>query len=259
VILYLDCLRGINAVSALGALVDAGIEPLALAERLRSLPGDVGLDATEATIDGFRAVSLAIDARIRGLQSLREVVELVEAADLASGTRSIVLGVYHRLAAAEARAHGSAVDDVTFHEVGRPRSVVAVIGLAIALELLEVDTVAASPIPVGTGVVDTAHGRLPVPTPATLELLREAPVQESTISGELVTPTGAAIVAELASSFGPMPSMTVERIGYGADERRVPAPVTRAIVGPPPGAAGARGAIVGPTDEEERSDVRDDR
>jgi hypothetical protein len=251
VILYLDCLRGINAVSALGALVDTGIEPGLLAERLRSLPGDVGFDATEASIDGFRALSLEIDAPGGDLRSFREVVKLVEAAELAAGTRSIVVGVYERLAAAEARVHGSAVDDVTFHEVGRPRSVVAVIGLAVALELLDVRTIAASPIPVGTGVVDTAHGRLPVPTPATLELLRDASVQQSAMSGELVTPTGAAIVAELASSFGPMPSMTVERIGYGADERRVPALVTRAIVGSPPRVDGARASNVGPTDEEE--------
>jgi len=235
VILYLDCSRGINAVSALGAMVDAGTETSALAERLRLLPGDVGLDATEVTIDGFRVLSLEIDAtRIPDLQSLSKVVELADDADLPAVTRSIVLGVYERLAGAEARVHGSAIEDVAFHEIGRPRSVVAVIGLAVALELLEVRMVAVSPVPVGTGVVETAHGRLAVPTPATLELLRDVLVQESSMPGELVTPTGAAIVAELASSFGPMPSMTVERIGYGADERRIPVPVTRVIVGSPP-------------------------
>jgi uncharacterized protein (DUF111 family) len=233
VILYLDCLRGINAVSALGAMIDAGIETSVLAERLRSLPGGVQLSATEATTDGFRVRSLEIVAPgMPDRRNLGEVLSLMDDPAL-SGARSVVLGVYERLAAAEAKVHGSTIDDVTFHEVGRPRSVVAVIGVAVALGLLGVRAVTASPVPVGAGVVDTAHGRLPVPTPATLELLRDVPVQGSSIAGELVTPTGAAIVAELASSFGPMPSMTVERIGYGADERRDPTPVTRVIVGSP--------------------------
>ena len=166
-------------------------------------------------------------------RSLDDVIDLVDDAALPAFARSIVLGVYERLASAEARVHGSTAQDVTFHEVGRPRSVVAVIGLALAMELLGIRTVTVSPVPIGAGVVDTAHGRLAVPTPATLELLRDVPVQESSMPGEVVTPTGAALVAELASSFGPMPSMTVERIGYGADQRHIPTPVTRVVMGSP--------------------------
>jgi hypothetical protein len=219
VILYLDCLRGINAVSAFGAVIDAGVDPSILAERLRSLPGDVGVDAAETTIDGFRVRSLEIAAPdLTDRRTFADVVELVDAADLPEGARSIVLRVYERLASAEARVHGSTIEGVTFHEVGRPRSVVAVLGLAMALEVLGVRSVTASP----------------VPAPATIELLRDVPVQESAISGELVTPTGAAIVAELATSFGPVPSMTVERIGYGADGHRTPALITRVVVGSPP-------------------------
>jgi uncharacterized protein (DUF111 family) len=234
VILYLDCLRGIDAVSALGALVDADIDTSAIAERLRFLPGAIELRSTEAMIDGFRARSLEVGTPgVPDRRNLREVIELVDDADLSAEARSIVLGVYGRLASAEARVHGSTVEDVIFHEVGRPRSVVAVIGLAVAIELMGARPVIASPLPVGAGVVETSHGRLDVPTPATLELLRDVPVRESSIPGELVSPTGAAIVAELASSFGPMPSMTVERIGYGSDERRVPIPVTRVIGGSP--------------------------
>jgi uncharacterized protein (DUF111 family) len=235
VILFLDCQRGINAVSALAAAIDAGVDPSILAERLRFLPGDVGVDAAETTIDGFRVRSLEVAAAdVPDRRSVADVFELVDAADLPEGARSFVLGVYERLASAEARVHGSTIEGVTFHEVGRPRSVVAVLGLAIALEVLGVRSVTASPVPVGAGMVETAHGRLPVPTPATIELLRDVPVQESAISGELVTPTGAAIVAELATSFGPVPSMTVERIGYGADGHRTPALITRVVVGSPP-------------------------
>jgi hypothetical protein len=235
VILYLDCLRGINAVSALGAVIDAGVDPSILAERLRFLPGDVSVDTAETTIDGFRVRSLEVAAPdLTDRRTFADVVELVDAADLPERARSIVLGVFERLGAAEARVHGSTIEGMTFHEVGRPRSVVAVLGLAIALEVLGVRSVTASPVPVGAGMVETAHGRLPVPTPATIELLRDIPVRESTISGELVTPTGAAIIAELASSFGPVPSMTVERIGYGADGTRTPALITRVVVGSPP-------------------------
>jgi hypothetical protein len=233
--MYLDCLRGINAVSALAAAIDAGVDPSILSERLRFLPGDVGVDAAETTIDGFRVRALEVAAPdLTDRRTFADVVELVDAAGLPEAARSFVLGVYGRLAAAEARVHGSTIDGVTFHEVGRPRSVIAVLGLAIALEVLGVRSVTASPVPVGAGMVETAHGRLPVPTPATIELLRDVSVQESAISGELVTPTGAAIVAELATSFGPVPSMTVERIGYGADGHRTPALITRVVVGSPP-------------------------
>ena len=234
-ILYLDCLRGIDAVSTLGAMIDAGIDTPVLAERLRSLPGGVELNATETTIDGFRVRSVEVVAPgIPDRRRFDEIVELMDDAALSAGARSVVLGVYERLAIAEATVHGSTIDDVTFHEVGRPRSVFAVVGIAVALELLGVRAVTVSPVPVGAGFVETAHGHLSIPTPATLELLRGVPVLESSMTGELVTPTGVAIAAELASSFGPMPSMTVERIGYGADERRIPAPVTRVIVGSPP-------------------------
>lgn len=231
-ILYLDCLRGIDAVAVLAALVDAGVEAPDIAGHLRSLPGNVGLGSSESVVDGFRVRRIEISLRdVPDCRKLEEIVALIDRGDLSPGTRAVVLSVYQRLAAAEARVHGSTVDAVTFHEIGAARSVVAVLGTAVALEILGVARVISSPMPVGAGFVETDHGRLPVPTPATLELLRGLPVMETARGGELVTPTGAAIVAEIGTSFGAMPSMTVEHVGYGVDQRRSPALVTRVVVG----------------------------
>jgi uncharacterized protein (DUF111 family) len=233
VILYLDCLRGINAPSMLAALIDAGVEASAVVHALQFLPGKVVLDSTETVTDGFRVRGVGVGApEVPDRRRFDEIVELLERSeDLSAEARKLVRGVYERLASAEARVHGSTIDAVTFHEVGRARSVVSVIGIAVALDLVDVRGVIVSPVPIGNGIVETDHGRLPVPAPATLELLRGVPVVETGTPGELVTPTGAAIVTQLATSFGPMPSMTIERIGYGSDEQRSPALVTRAIVG----------------------------
>ena len=240
-ILYLDCLRGINAVSALAALIDAGAPAGSIADRVRPLPGTIDISISETRVDGLRArtVEVAV-AGIPDARGLEDAVRLIEAAELSERTRTRLIGVYERLATAEATVHGTTREAVTFREVGSMRSVVAVIALGSALDLLDVREVVVSPLVVGGGVVETHHGRLSVPAPATLELLREVPVRRAATDGELLTPTGAALAAGLASSFGPMPSMTVERIGYGTDDRRSPMPVTRAIAGPPaPDAAAA--------------------
>ena len=233
-ILYLDCLRGVNAVSSLAAMIDAGASEDAIVERLRPVSPAIELTSSEASVDGLRANR--VELRTGGVphsRRLRDVVALIDAADLAPDSSTRIARIYERLAAAEATVHGTTPDGITFHEVGRARSVLAVIALGIALELLDVGGVIASPLVVGGGVVETHHGPLPVPAPATLELLRRVPVREVATVGELVTPTGAAVVVGLASTFGPIPSMTVERIGYGTDDSREPMPVTRAIVGTP--------------------------
>lgn len=232
-IIYLDCLRGINAPSVLAALIDAGVETAAVSRHLQFLTGTVVLGSTETVTDGFRARAVEVDApEVADHRRFGEIVDLLDGSvGLSAKGSTLVRGVYERLASAEAHVHRSTIDAVTFHEVGRARSVVAVIGIAVALELLDVREVIVSPVPLGNGVVETDHGPLPVPTPATLELLCGVPVAETGTLGELVTPTGAAIVTQLASSFGPMPSMTIDRIGYGVDEQRSPALVTRVVVG----------------------------
>jgi uncharacterized protein (DUF111 family) len=231
VILYLDCLRGVNAVSALAALIDAGVTADAIVDRLRTLPGTIELTTSETLVEDLRARRIELRVHeVSDAKCLEDAVKLIETADLSHETRGRLARIYERLASAEATVHGSTPDAVTFHEIGRARSVVAVVAFGAAIELLDVRDVIASPLVVGGGFVDTHHGRLAVPAPATLEILRRVPVRQGVGDGELVTPTGAAIVVELASSFGPMPSMTVEGIGYGVDDSR-PRSVTRVVAG----------------------------
>lgn len=146
--------------------------------------------------------------------------------------RERALATFHHLAVAESRVHGMPVDAVSFHEVGAVDSIVDIVGACAAMELLDVDEVVASPLPMGSGRVMTAHGLLPVPVPATVEVLRGWPVEPSGLSGELVTPTGAALVAALARP-GPMPAMIIRAVGYGAGTRdpSTHANVLRAVLG----------------------------
>jgi hypothetical protein len=231
-IAYLDCYRGINASAMLAALIDAGAEPSQIGRRIRVLHEGVRIESGASTIDGLRVrwVSL-VTAEVKSCRGLAEVEDLISRAEPPKRAADVARGIYRRLAQAEARVHGLSTEEVSFHEVGEPDSVLSVLGVAVALELLDVEEVVASPLPTGSGNVMTHHGLLPVPAPATLEILRGAPVVGAKLAGELVTPTGAALVAELASSFGPLPNMTVEAAGYGADVDRSPEIVMRVVLG----------------------------
>lgn len=232
-ILYLDSRRGLNAVAMLAAMIDAGAPADEIARRLRFLPGRCALRSTDTVVGGLRACQIALDIpEVPYSGRFEDVKNLIDRSRLSPMVRGLVVPIYRRLAMAEARVHGSTPETVTFHEIGAARSVVATIGSAVALELLEPVHVVASPLPAGGGMVATHHGLLPVPTPAVAELLRDLPVEGTEQTGELVTPTGAALVSEIASSFGPMPSMLVETVGYGIDEQRSPVLVTRVITGP---------------------------
>jgi uncharacterized protein (DUF111 family) len=231
-ILYLDCLRGINAVASLAALIDAGASASQITRRLHFLPGGCTLRSSHADVDGLRVrrIELVVP-EIPHSTRLDDIRKLLYGSNLSSEVGRLVLGVYQRLAAAEALVHGSTPETVSFHEVGAARSVVAIVGSAVALELLGPVQVVVSPLPAGGGTVQTHHGPLPVPAPATAQLLRDLPVQDTGQTGELVTPTGAALISQIASSFGAMPAMIVERVGQGIDDQRSPVLVTRVLDG----------------------------
>jgi hypothetical protein len=148
------------------------------------------------------------------------IVELLEKADLRPGVRSLALAIFEALARAEARVHGVAIEEVHFHEVGAVDAIVDVTAAAIGIDRLGVTRVTCSPVALGHGQVGTDHGLLPLPAPATLELLRGIPTVPAYIEWETVTPTGAAILAAVVDEFSPLPAMTVERIGYGAGNER---------------------------------------
>jgi pyridinium-3,5-bisthiocarboxylic acid mononucleotide nickel chelatase len=228
--LHLDCRRGINATSALAALIDAGVDSASINDRLRVL--DAELTSSTSMLDGSTVTVVEIATDLVDRSHLGEITSLIGEANLAPRSTSIAIGVYERLARAEATVHGTTIEDVIFHEVGAARSIVAVLGLAAAIDLLDLVEITASDLGVGSGTVDTSHGRLEVPTPATAALLHDVPWANTIVAGELVTPTGAAIVTQLADRFEPMPDGT-ERAGAGADLRREPPIVTGALLSAP--------------------------
>lgn len=234
---YFDCARGISGGAAFAALLDAGADAGSLAAALDALGSDgTRVRVEDAMVGPFRARRVTVDRGDEQLGSgFADMEALLTKAPLPDPARDMAIGAYRRLAEAEARVHGSDPDAVRFHEVGSLRSFVGVLGTALALDGLGIERVVASPLPFGRGMVDTAHGRIPVPAPATLELLRGMPVEPQDRAqdqeGELVTTTGAAILAVAASGSGEPPAMTIERIGYGAGGSVRDAILFRVVVG----------------------------
>jgi uncharacterized protein (TIGR00299 family) protein len=246
---YLDCSSGISGDMLLAALLDAGVDARRLLRELKKMRlGFYEFKLTRAVRGNL--VGARVDIRIPAQQpprKLGDIEEMMGKTELAETVKEKALKIFRRLAEAEGKLHNLPPGEVHFHEVGAVDAIIDIVGACLGLELLEVSELVCSPLNVGGGRVEAEHGSLPVPAPATAELLKEIPIYSTGIEGELVTPTGAAIVSTLAASFGPMPAMKVERIGYGAGEKDIPgqANVTRLFVGesvevvkPQPGAAG---------------------
>jgi uncharacterized protein (TIGR00299 family) protein len=226
-VLYIDCVGGVAGDMLLGALLDAGASV--------ELPiAGLGLEVSRAERHGIGAAHVLVTGPEspphRDWGSIRAEID---AAGLPERAHARAQETFKRLAHAEGRIHGVDPERVHFHEVGAVDAVGEVLGVALALESLGIDRVVCSPLPMGRGFVDAAHGRLPLPAPATVELLRGAPVHGVEIAMELVTPTGAALVAALSDAFGPLPRMTLQGAGYGAGTRDLEAlpNVVRVIVG----------------------------
>lgn len=226
-IAYFDCASGAAGDMILGALVDAGVPLEAVRAELAKLPLEgFELTAHEVTRGGFRAtrVDVLVDDRARhpAHRTLRDVGAVLEGGALAPEVREDARRIFARLAAAEARAHGTTPEAVHFHDVGAVDAIADVVGAVAALRWAGIDRVHVSALPVGGGFVDGPHGRIPVPAPGTVELLRGFPVVDTGVPAELTTPTGVAILTTLAAGAGPMPSMTLEAVGYGAGSRDLP-------------------------------------
>jgi len=219
----------------LAALLDAGAEEPYVREGLSSL-GLEGLELEVASEErhgiGARRVTFA-NLEHAPSRSWSDVRAIIEGGELPERARSRAQEIFRLLAEAEGRVHRVEPDEVHFHEVGALDAIGDVCGAALALESLGIDGVVCSPLPSPRGFVGSAHGRLPLPAPATLELLRGAPLQGVDLDVELVTPTGAAIVAALARGYGPLPPMRLEQVGYGAGARDLEAlpNLVRAVVG----------------------------
>jgi pyridinium-3,5-bisthiocarboxylic acid mononucleotide nickel chelatase len=269
-ILYFDCFAGASGDMVLGALLDAGLPLAELEAALGSLmiPGyrlsadrvlRAGVSATKFRLHEADAAPAELPhhedhARPghhehghdeghghrhggpsvhHGHRSLAEIVRLIEGSALAPAARQRACELFRRLAEAEADIHQMPVERVHLHEVGALDSIVDIVGAVFGLEWFGADRIVASPMNVGGGMVESAHGVFPVPAPATLRLLKGAPVYSSGVSMETVTPTGALLVTGYATEFGPVPAMRVDRVGYGAGDRDLPGTpnVLRILVG----------------------------
>lgn len=240
-LLYLDCFAGISGDMFLGALLDLGVSEELLRTELAKLklPG-YSISSRQVIKQNIAATKFdCIEEHLpspRLRQTSRgytQIVQLIDASALSPRVKERAKKIFRRIGEAEAKIHGVPLETIHFHEVGAVDSIVDIVGACIAIEILGVDEIQASPVPLGSGFVETAHGRFPVPAPATLELLKGIPTQSSSIAMELVTPTGAALLAEFCTKFGPMPALAVEKIGYGAGSRDLEKTpnVLRAIIG----------------------------
>ncbi len=221
---YLDCFSGISGDMFVGALLDVGLPLERLFADLKKIPlGFYEFKRTRALRGHL--VGTRVEIRVPGKQpsrKLRDIEALIRGSELSAGVKERALEVFSRLAEAEGKLHNMPPEQVHFHEVGAVDAILDIVGTCIGLEFLEISQLTCSPVNVGSGCVAAAHGSLPVPAPASLELLKDLPIYSSGVDGELVTPTGAALISTLATGFGPIPPMRVERIGYGAGAREIP-------------------------------------
>lgn len=218
--LYLDCAAGISGDMTVGALMDLGV-PLEVIRQglsLLGLPeGSYSLQAAKTTRLGVTATHFIVDAPdLHHHRHYTDIKDMIASSSLSEPVKELSQRIFLRLAEAEATVHGVPIDTVHFHEVGAVDSIVDIVGASICIDYLGVEQIATSPLPFGSGWVETAHGRLPVPAPATAELMKGLQVIPDTLPGEWVTPTGAAIVAALSTQSGLVPEMRITATGYGA-------------------------------------------
>jgi hypothetical protein len=261
-VLHFDCFSGISGDMALGALLDAGLPLDALTHALGSLAlGSVHIHADRVLRTGVSAIKFTVHDHAHGHEqhdhhhyshdagehhgrghrhthehphrTLEEIFRLIDSSALSSTGRDRAKAMFQRLAEAEAAIHQMPVEAIHLHEVGALDSIIDIVGIVFAMEWAGADRVSCSPLNVGGGMVHSAHGLFPVPAPATARLLTGVPVYSGAVQKELVTPTGALIATTFASTFGALPPMSIERVGYGAGERDDPATpnVLRVLIG----------------------------
>ncbi|HEU4832835.1 MAG TPA: nickel pincer cofactor biosynthesis protein LarC, partial [Pyrinomonadaceae bacterium] len=219
--LYFDCFAGASGDMILGAMVAAGVDPGFLREQLSLLPV-AGFSIDFETVDraGLSATYASVQTEHEhSHRSLTDIKQIIHGSELSAGVKQRAVEIFTRLAEAEARVHNEPVDHVHFHEVGALDAIVDVVGAAICFDALQIERFVSSPLHVGSGMVRMAHGQFPIPPPAVAELLKGVPFYSTEIKGELLTPTGAAIITTVCSDYGPIPQMKTEATGYGAGTR----------------------------------------
>lgn len=227
-IAYFDCFAGASGDMILGALMDAGLSPETLKTELAKLDlthYDLQLKkVVKRGLGGSQAVVIVDEEHHHHHRHLSQIEEIITASTLDELVKQKSVQIFRRLAEAEAKVHRTTIENIHFHEVGAMDAIIDVVGAVAGLTAMGIQKIYCSPLHLGTGTVECAHGTLPVPAPATAELVKGFPVYSTGVAGELLTPTGAAILTTLASDFGPMPAMSVECLGYGAGTADPPIP-----------------------------------
>jgi len=228
---YFDCPSGISGNMILGALLDAGLDPNFLKREIGNLRLNVSVSARyrlqirKIKKHGISATYFNVEIKEREKQrNLKNILSLINKSKLSKNVKNLSSKIFRRLGEAEAKVHGVPISRVHFHEVGAVDAIIDIVGACIGLEYLGIEEIYCSPLPYGQGQIKHAHGILPNPAPATVELLKGIPTYGTEIKAELVTPTGAAIISTLAKGFGNIPKLSVDKIGYGAGLFKLPIP-----------------------------------
>lgn len=204
----------------LAALIDSGASLERVQRAVESFQLGVSLSVTAIRKHAFRGLSLQIQHPEEHVhRNLSDIHSLIRRGALTPGARELAMRIFERIARAEAKVHGTTIDRIHFHEVGAIDSIVDIVGISVAWDELQIQHAVASPVPTGTGQTRIAHGLVSIPAPATAELLANIPLAVCSVPMEMTTPTGAAVLRELVSDYGPLPPMQVGRIGYGAGTR----------------------------------------
>jgi uncharacterized protein (TIGR00299 family) protein len=231
---YIDCIAGASGDMLLGALVDAGLALEDLKSKLALLHlAGFEIETQQVQKKHIRATHLKVMVKDEKTERrVPEIVEIIQDSDLQMEIQTKAIEVIKRLGKMEARIHGTDLDQVHLHELGGIDTIVDIVGFILGLDLLKITELVVSPLPLGRGFTQSAHGKIPLPAPAALELIKGVPVYGMEIDKELVTPTGAVLLTSLASRFGPFPAMEVSAIGYGAGTWDLPIPnVLRVLIG----------------------------
>ncbi|HAX99241.1 MAG TPA: nickel pincer cofactor biosynthesis protein LarC [Candidatus Atribacteria bacterium] len=224
-IAYFDCFSGISGDMILGALIDLGYPLSDLKTSLSSLKLPEfkmeALTEKRMNLKGTKLRIVLVKAQKKG-KTFNEIKKLIQGGKINSTVKEKSIAIFYCLAQAEAFVHQKKIEQVHFHEVGATDSIIDVVGSVLGIHYLNINEIISSPLPLGNGFIQCKHGNLPLPAPATLEVLKGVPVYGSPISGETVTPTGGAIIATLAQAFGPMLPVRIKKVGYGVGERNGP-------------------------------------
>ncbi|MEE8355889.1 MAG: nickel pincer cofactor biosynthesis protein LarC [Anaerolineales bacterium] len=232
--LYFDLIGGASGDMILGALIDSGLSIDTLKNMLEDLNlTEFTIQAEKVNKNGFSATKVNIQVKEQPPERhLDEIKAIIHNSSLSKSIQTRALLIFERIAETEAAIHNKPIEQVHLHELGGTDTIIDVVGTLLAVDYLGISSVYASPVPLGKGFIEGAHGQIPLPSPATIALLKEIPVYGKDIESELVTPTGAALLAELVDDFGPTPPMILENVGYGAGGRDLPIPnLLRVLIG----------------------------